>query len=382
MLKNYLRIAWRNVVRHKAYAAINIAGLAIGIAACLILFTVVKYELSYDTFQPNYKRIYHVAREIKNSEGTSYGEGVPFPMYDALKLRFPQAVTSALFENYNSQVSVLNPNDPNAIPEKKFIEETGCFFSDPNFFSVFQYKWLYGSPQVLKDPDMAIITKKMAEKYFGKWELAMGSLLRLDNTATVKVAGIIDDVPANTDFPLSVVASYETMKAYPNVYGYDTRFGNVTSSFQAYMLLPENLSPDVINKQLIPFSDESYGYTTKANNHVNHFLRPLSDLHFDKRFGTFGDHTTSKTTLWTLSLIGLFIIIMACINFINLSTAQSVGRSKEIGIRKVLGSNRNQLFWQMMGETAIVVVASIILALAIASVGMPYLKTSHPFTRN
>jgi len=373
MLKNYFRIAWRNVVRHKGYAAINIAGLAVGIAACLMLFTVVKYELSYDTFQPNYKRIYHVAREIKNSEGTLWGEGVPFPMYDALKLRFPQAITGAMFENYNSQVSVLNPKDANALPEKKFIEETGCFFSDPDFFSVFQFKWLYGSPQVLKNPDMAILTKKMAEKYYGKWESAIGGLLKLDNTATVKVAGIIDDLPANTDFPVSVVTSYETMKEYPNVYGYNNSFGNVTSNFQAYMLLPQNLSPEAINKQMIPFSDEAYGYNTKANNHITHFLRPLSDLHFDKRFGTFGDHTTSKTTLWTLSLIGLFIIIMASINFINLSTAQSVGRSKEVGIRKVLGSNRTQLFWQMMGETAIVVFASILLGLGIATICTPYL---------
>src|SRR5215211_995943 len=107
MIKNYFRIAWRKLSRHKAYAAINIIGLAIGIAACLMLFTVVKYELSFDTFQPNYHRIYHIASERKNSEGISYGEGVPFPAYDALKLKFPQMVTSAMFANYNSQVTVL-----------------------------------------------------------------------------------------------------------------------------------------------------------------------------------------------------------------------------------------------------------------------------------
>jgi len=153
MLKNYFKVAWRNVIRHKAYAFINISGLAVGIAACIMLFTVVKYELSYDSFQPNYKRIYHVASERKNSEGISYGEGVPFPAYDALKLQILQVTTGAMFANYNSQVTVLNPNDPNAISNKKFLEETGCFFSDPDFFSVFQYKWLYGSPQVLDDPD-------------------------------------------------------------------------------------------------------------------------------------------------------------------------------------------------------------------------------------
>lgn len=374
MLKNYLRIAWRNVTRHKAYAFINISGLAIGIAACLMLFTVVKYELSFDTFQPNFKQIYHVASERKNSEGISYGEGIPFPAYDALKLRFPQVTTAGMFANYNCQVSVLNPNDPNTIPDKKFIEETGGFFSDPDIFSVFQYKWLYGTPQVLKDPNTVVLTKKMAEKYFGKWESAIGGLLKLDNTATVKVAGILDNVPENTDFPLAVIASYETMKQYPSTYGYSTDFGNTTSSFQVFMRLPKNSSADAINKQLVAFSNEHYNTVRKANDKVTNFLRPLSEVHFDKRFANFGNHITSRSTLWTLSLIGLFIIIMACINFVNLSTAQSVGRSKEVGIRKVLGSNKAQLFWQMMGETAIIVIGAMLLAVGIAALCMPYLK--------
>ena len=373
MLKNYFRIAWRNVMRHKVYAFINISGLAVGIAACIILFTVVKYELSYDTFQPNYKRIYHIASERKTSEGISYGEGIPFPSFDALKLQIPQVTTGAMFANYNSQVTVLNPNDVNAVSDKKFLEETGCFFAEPNFFSVFQYKWLYGSPRVLKDPDMVLLTKKMAEKYYGKWESAIGGLLKLDNTATVKVAGVLDDPPANTDFPLAVVASYETLKKFPANYGYTTDYGNVTSNFQAFMLLPENVSFSVINKQLRVFSDQHYN-TKIDNDVVYNFLQPLKDIHFDKRIGTFGNHITSRSTLWTLSLIGVFIIIMACINFINLSTAQSVGRSKEVGIRKVLGSNKTQLFWQMMGETAIIVTGAIALAVIIASICMPYIK--------
>jgi len=201
MLLNYIRIAWRNVVRHKVYAAINISGLGIGIAACIILFTVVKYELSYDTFQPNYKQIYHVARQIHNSEGVFYGEGLAHPTYNALRAAFPNVVTAALYENYESQVTVLDPNDPNSSTNKKFIEQSGNFFSDPNFFSVFQYKWLAGSASVLKDPDLAVLTRKRAEKYFGKWQSAIGGLLKIDNTAIIKIGGVIEDVPSNTDFP-------------------------------------------------------------------------------------------------------------------------------------------------------------------------------------
>jgi putative ABC transport system permease protein len=373
MLLNYIRIAWRNVTKHKTYAAINIGGLAVGIAACIILFTVVKYELSFDTFQPNYKRIYHVAREIHKSDGVSYGEGLPYPMYDALRVGFPNLVTAALFEAYDGQVTVLDANDPNSFSNKKFIEPLGNFFTDPNFFSVFQYKWLAGSPTVLKDPDVTVLTRKRAEKYFGRWQSAIGRLLKIDNTATVKVAGIIEDIPSNTDFPLGLISSYETMKKYPPIYGYSTGW-STTSNFQAFMLLPENVSAKAINDELIRFSKDKYNTNRNTKSSIFHFLRPLSKVHFDKDLSNFGDHTISKNTLWTLSLIGVFIIIMACINFINLSTAQAVSRSKEVGIRKVLGSNRVQLFWQMIGETAIIVCSAVILAVALAITCMPYIK--------
>src|SRR5215510_8923990 len=185
MIRNYFSIAWRNIRRNKVYAVINISGLAVGIAACLVLFIVVRYELSYDKFQPGYDRIYHVAAKIKSAEGDGYGEGVPFPSYDALRVQFPDLVTGAMFQNFNGQVTVLNSDDANSTSNKKFLEERGVFFSDPNFFSIFQYKWLTGSPQVLKNPNTAVITKKMAEKYFGDWQDAMNKLLRLDNTATI-----------------------------------------------------------------------------------------------------------------------------------------------------------------------------------------------------
>jgi putative ABC transport system permease protein len=374
MLLNYIRIAWRNVMKHKAYAAINISGLAVGIAACLLLFTVVRYELSYDTFQPNYKRIYHIATERINSDGTSYGEGVPFIAYESFKTVLPNVTTGAMYANYGSQVTVMSSADPNAPSNKKFLEESGNFFSDPMFFSVFQYKWLAGSADVLKDPDVAVLTKKRAEKYFGNWQAAMGALLKLDNRVTVKVAGVLDDMPANTDFPIGLVASYGTFKKFPNNYGYWTDWGSVTSNFQAFVLLPENVSADAVNTQLARISNEHYNKDNRPTDKLKHFLQPLSDVHFNTRIGTLGDHITGKSTLWTLSLIGLFIIIMACINFINLSTAQAVGRSKEVGIRKVLGSTRLQLFWQVIGETGIIVFSSLILGFLIAFGCMPYIK--------
>jgi len=373
MIKSYFKIALRNLVRHKAFSLINITGLAIGVASCLLLFTVVKYETSYDTFQPEYHRIYHVVTEDKFPDDVTYTPGIPFPALDAIRLNFPQVTTGTLFASYGSQVTVLGTNAANPLPEKKFIEATGFFFCDPEFFKIFNYKWLSGSPSVLQEPNATVLTKMIAKKYFGDWKIAPGQYLRLDNAITVKVSGILEDHPANTDFPLGIVTSLVTAEANAKVYGYTTDWGNTTSNFQVFMLLPRNVSPANVNMQLAQFSKKHYNYGDKSSVRTNSLL-PLSEIHFDKRFENFGDHITSKATLWTLSLIGLFIIIMACINFINLSTAQAVGRSKEIGIRKVLGSYRRQLFGQIIGETLIIVVAAIILALAIAILCLPFIK--------
>ena len=372
MLKNYFKIALRNIARHKVFAAINISGLAIGIAACLLLFTVIKYELSYDKFQPNFKNIYHVVTRDKHSDGFEYNPGVPIPALDALRTDFPQVITGALYSSSNSQVTVLGANQNIATAEKKFIEESGNFFSDPQFFQVFHFNWLSGSPDVLSEPNVTVLTKKRAEKYFGDWKNAIGQFLKLDNAVTVKVAGIFEDVPGNSDFPLALVTSFETFKKNPGLFGSVTEWGRTSSNFQVFMLLPQSITPDNINKQLAQFSKKHYS-KPKQNIRLN-YLQPLSEIHFDKQLGNFGDHLTSKTILWTLALIGIFIIFMACINFINLSTAQAVGRSKEVGIRKVLGSNRRQLFSQIMGETVLIVIASIILAIVLASLSLPYIK--------
>lgn len=374
MFKNYFKTAWRTLVRHKSFSVINIAGLAVGIASCLLLFTVIKYELSYDRFQPNYGRIYHVVTQDKFEDGITYNPGIPVPALEALRLEFPQITSGALFASYGSQVSVVGTKHENARPDKKFIESSGFFFSDPQFFQVFHYDWLVGSPSVLAEPNNTVLSQKLGDKYFGDWRQATGQYLKLDNAVLVKVAGIIKDPPAYTDFPLGIITSYKTLQANPDGYFYADSWHSISSNFEVFMLLPENVSASEINHQLISFNTK-YNKNTKASAGVRtNFLQPLSDIHFDKRFSNFGDHIMSKSTLWTLSLIGLFIMIMGCINFINLSTAQAVGRSKEIGVRKVLGSNRRQLFRQIIGETAFIVFASFIMAITIAFICLPYIK--------
>ncbi|HEX2606998.1 MAG TPA: ABC transporter permease [Flavisolibacter sp.] len=373
MLRNYITIAWRNLIRRKAYTAINISGLAIGLAAALLVFTIVRYELSYEDFQPNKDRIMQVVTESKYPDGVFYNPGIPYPALEALRNDIPQVISGALSASYGSQVTVLG-NDANAATnEKKFIEETGYFFADPQFFQVFQYKWLAGSPAVLKEPNSTVLTQKQAIKYFGDWKTAVGQYLKLDNAITVKVNGILEDIPLNTGLPLAIVTSFETYKSNPDLYGYTTDWGSTTSNFQIFTLLPQNMTKAQLAQQLVTFSRKYYPKENSRSVRTN-LLLPLNEAHFDTRFGTFGDHQISKSGIWTLALIGVFVILMACINFINLSTAQAVRRSKEVGVRKVLGSNRKQLFWQVIGETTLIVLVAMILSVIIAVVCMPYLK--------
>lgn len=374
MFKHYIKIAVRNLRRHKAFSVINIAGLAIGIAACLLIFTVVRYELSYDKSQANYKQIYQVVTQSKTDDGLNYKSGIPFPALDALRLEFPEITTGALCANYGSQVTVLGDKISGTGTGKKFIEETGFFFCDPEFFKVFHYDWLTGSPELLKEPNVTVLTQDIAEKYFGNWKDAIGKFLRLDNATDVKVVGILKDIPANTDFPLGIITSFETLKANSDTYFYSQLWGATTSNFQLFMLLPQNISVERVNSGLVTFSNKYYNPNDSRTTKRLSFLQPLSEVHFDNRFDSFGSHVIQKSTIWTLSLIGLFILIMACINFINLSTAQAIGRSREIGIRKVLGGHKWQLLRQVMIETIVIVLISALIAIIIAALCLPSIK--------
>jgi len=373
MLKNYFKIAWRNIIRHKGYSAINVAGLSVGIAACLLIFVIIQYELSFDTFQPNFKNIYHIVTQEDRTDGTTYNPGIPTPSPDALRLDFPQAKVAAMESNYGSQITVQQSNTQANTSDKKFIESIGVFFIEPQYFDIFKSAWLAGQPSALKNPNMVVVDRSSATKYFGDWKNAMGKTLKMDNVLTVKVAGVIEDAPANSDFPLKILVSYITWKQHPKDYGYAAEWGSVSSNHQVFMLFPPGISINKTNQQLKDFSAKHFN--TKGITKKFQFMQPLASLHFDTRMGnTYGDHITSMATLRTLSLIAVLIIMMASINFINLSTAQSVGRSKEVGIRKVLGSSRNQLIIQVIGETAIIVSVSVILALVIAKIALPYLR--------
>ena len=376
MIKNYFKIAWRNILRHKAYSAINISVLAIGIAASLLIFVVVSFELSYDRFQKNYDRICRAVTFTKHGDGSSdENPGIPTPGYDAIKADFPQfEKVIAVASSSGTLFTVLGTSPNNDVSKsEKFIEESNIIFTQPDYFDVFNTKWLSGQSSVLSDAGNAVISESLAVKYFADWKKAVGQYLKLENSVIVRVAGIVADNPSNTDFPIHFFGSYETYKKNPDIFGYNAEWGSLSSNHQVYVVLPKNTSAANFARQLKTFSDKYYK-NDGGRNDRQQVLQPLPTMHFDQRYGTLGDHISSKSILWTLSLIALLIIVMASINFINLSTAQAAGRSKEIGIRKVLGSQRKQLIAQSMGETFLIVAISVGLAILIAVATMPFLS--------
>lgn len=370
MFITYIKTAWRNITRNKSFAALNIFGLATGIAAAMLLFVVIKYELSYNKSFPNYKQAYHLYTHEKHSEGIGYNPGVPYPTLQHLRNDFPDITVGALASASGSQITLLS-SDSTAIANRKFIEENGTFFADPEFFRVLQYKWLSGSGDVLAAPNTVALTKTIAEKYFGNWQSAIGKLLQFDNAITFRVAGILDDVALNTDYNLTVVGSFATLKNNLERYNFFDDWNNLGSDFQVFMSLPAGREKTMAT-QLVDFTRKRYEANPST---VRTFmLQPLAEVHYDPRLGNFADHTISMSTIWTLGLIGVFILVMACINFINLSTAQAINRSKEIGIRKVLGGQRSSLFWQVMGETAMIVGIAFVIAIGIAAACLPFIS--------
>ncbi|MDJ1499554.1 ABC transporter permease [Xanthocytophaga agilis] len=375
MLKNYIVIGLRNIFRSKGYTIINILGLAIGIAACLLIFTIVQFEVSYDTFHKNFHRIYRLATDQKYPSGDiGRNPGAPTPAPDALRLDMPQIEKIASINSiYGSQITLLGNQPEDNLSQKKFIEDIGVVFIEPAFFDIFDSQWLIGNAYTsLKDPNTVVLTRTQAEKYFTRWQDAPGNYLKLDNAITLKVTGVIEDAPQNTDFPFKVLVSFETFKTSPT-HGYvKDNWGSTSSSHQVFLLLPEKYSVSNLEKALQKFSDKHYSNTGNAK--TIHRLLPLSENHFDTQYENLGDHMTSKSTLLTLSFIGILILVMACINFINLATAQAVNRSKEVGIRKVLGSNRLQLIGQFLGETTLIVIFAMVMAIILARLALPFLR--------
>jgi predicted permease len=370
MLKNYIKTAFRNLKRNKSYAIINTFGLAVGIGACFLIFLIVQFESSFDDFHLKKNSIYRVGSEFHDADGISYNDGVGFPVAKGLRINFPQIKEVASIDQEGGQITVEGKNG-----DLKKLREENFYYAEPEFFEMFNFGWLAGDPKTsLNNPNNAVVTEATAEKYFGlgpkNYQDAIGKTIKYANKNLYTITGILKNPPPNTDFPLSVVVPYSALEHTKRKSNLDDWVSTFSGAY-TFVVLPKELSVASFNTQLKAFAKKHKPIESATDSYI---AQPLSDIHYDERFGNYNHHTFSHSLIDVLLLIGIFLIIIACVNFINLATAQAVNRSKEVGVRKVLGSNRNQLAFQFLGETALIVVTAIVLAVIIATATLPFLN--------
>ncbi len=363
MVKNYLTIALRNFTRHKSFAAINIAGLTLGMGCALVIFLIVRFELSFDTFHSKADRIYRV---LSGQPGEVTDTGTPNGLMPVLEVEFPEV----------EQVAVafkLNPENTQIKVNEQLTREQYIYFITPSFFQMFDFPWKAGSPEKsLSQPGQVVISESLAQKYFQGD--AMDKRITLNNEYDLIVSGIIRDTPENTDFPIQIAVSYATFQtsdSYQKEYN-----SNSNSLYQTYILLKQGAKAEALEAKFHGMVEKYLG-EEMADKYWAHTLQPLTDMHYDETVGgdgnNFSQHAISKETIGSLSLIGLFLLITACINFVNLSTAQAVKRSKEVGIRKVLGSTRGQMIAQLMSETLLLTFVALLLSFLLGYYALSYL---------
>ena len=366
MIKNYLITALRNLSRNKTYAVINITGLSIGISCAVIAYLMVSYMTGFDRNHSKRDRIYRVVTISKSGNDLDYNAGVPLPLLIALEEYFPEFEKISGLENYGGGLITV-PSDsgnPVSIQEKK-----GIGFVDRNFYQILDRRWLRGDPlRALEEPNTAIIAQSLAQKLFPHQE-ALDKVINLDDKYDLKITGVVEDLSdENTDFNFNLLGSFATIIDEREL----DNWGNLSSEFQCFVLVKENASlqdaPARMSKLI-----EKY-YKLGAHESKSHLLQPFTNIHYNQDYRSF-QSSVSKTNVWTLVFVALFLIVTACVNFVNLATAQAVKRSKEIGVRKVLGGFKSQIRWQFLAETMMISLVSIIISLGLAELLL--IKVNH-----
>ncbi|MEO6549831.1 MAG: ABC transporter permease [Ferruginibacter sp.] len=371
MIKNYLKIAFRNLSRYKFNSFINLFGLSIGFTCCLLILIFITNELSFDKYNHNADRIYRVTRKFTSPEGKQWlnlGTVAP-PFGPLLQNDFPD------IEKITRLLSVSNT--PLRYEEKIFNEEK-AFYADENLFSVFDVAVIKGDPKkALNDPFCVMLTESTAKKYFGN-EDPINKVIRQDNTTNYKVTGIFKPFPSNSHIHPEILFSFNTLRD-STVYGEEnlkTNYGN--NSFFTYLLLPAGYPADKLAAQFPAFIDKHMptqgGQGLKPSKTTSLSLQKLTDIHLRSHMDYEAEENGDINRVYIFSAIALFILLIACINYMNLSTARSVLRAKEIGIRKVIGAERKEIIFQFLSESILVTAIALLFSLAFAWLAIPWLN--------
>jgi putative ABC transport system permease protein len=366
MFKSYIKIAWRNLLRNKLYTVINIIGLALGISACLVIYLSVHFELSYDNFHPGKDNIYRIISDVGFPEkGLHKMPTVPDPAPEALAHNFTGFESLAAMHPFYTKVSVID----NGTIKKFDVDRSNAGKPDvliiyPEYFSIFQYTWLAGQAgSALKEPFTVVLTASKAAKYFGVLPVDnyIGKIVNYNDSIPVTVTGIVKDLPQNSDFRFTDFISFATAKsgAFKEEFGFD-QWGMFAGT-QVFVKVSTGADTAHLNKLLAQFANERVKVSEGETKVFR--LQPLSDIHFNNDYEDNYSRKVHLPTLYGIMGIATFILIIAAINFINLSTAQAVQRSKEVGIRKVLGSNKSSLIIYFLTETFLLTAVAVGLSL-------------------
>lgn len=369
MFKNYLKIAIRSLFKDKFFSFLNVTGLAIGITCCLLIMTYVNYELSYDKHFTNHENIYRIVIEGSFNGREFTGVSTPAPAATTFREEIPQVEQRLRFRRVGNWIVKY---------EDKVFNENRVAFADETFFDVFKLKMLSGNPdEALLRANQVAISKSMAEKYFGE-EDPMGKMLRFDNDQEFMVSGVYEDIPSNSHMRFDMLLSFITREE-----NYNSQQWLSQNEF-SYLVLNENanladveglineVAIDKMAVELKQFLDMSFDDFEAAGNSFKYFLQPLDEVHlYSDGYGGF-EPGGDISYVYIFSAIAAFILIIACINFMNLSTARSANRAKEVGIRKVLGSVKRQLIGQFIAESIVITLLGGLIGLGLSLILLPF----------
>jgi putative ABC transport system permease protein len=369
MLRNYFKVAIRNITRYKFYSAINLLGMTIGLTACLIILLYIVDELSFDKFHRNAERIYQVGLHAKISDQDILVANTCPPMGPALVQEVPEVEAMTRIAPYYGEPSIKY--------EEKVFAENKVFYVDSNFFEFFDFRLLEGDPKsVLKEPNTLVMTEEIARKYFGS-ESAVGKLVVVDNqNQTYKITGVAANPPTNSHFDFNVLVSAETGDRLKSKEW-------INNNMYTYFLLREHAQLDgvhaklkeMVEKYVGPEVEKFLGTTLarmrEEGGAYGYYTTKLPDIHLYSV--SMGDLEPKGNVMYVYFFggVGLFILIIACINFMNLSTARAAGRAKEVGLRKTLGSLREQMIGQFLAESMIYSFIAVVVALGVCYFLLP-----------
>jgi len=367
MFRNILKISFRNLIKNKSHTAINLLGLSIGVTAALVIFLILKFDFSFDNYHNDSDRIYRLVKEEVTHGDKEYDMGIPYPLRKTFKETFSEVEHFTMVDMSNGNLISIERNGQKI---KYELDGASIAFVTDEYFDIFKYKFLQGTPKSLfNTANAAVITKSQAEKLFGSFQLALGQSINLNNSYDVIVAAIVEDIPPNTDLPFQLILNHKLGGA-DRIWD---SWGATSSSVQAFIKVQPNIDIATFKDRIVGFIQQHKDEDDPTK--ISLMPQPLSEMHSDIRYGTFSGRLATERETMTLVLVGILLLLAACINFVNLNTALASKRSKEIGVRKVLGSDRFQLIIQFMIETAIITLIAIIIAVGLSEIATNRLET-------